>query len=376
MSSRAPVGASNRQELFTSSRRPDPAAAPAPAMVEEEREVSSVLQLEHMFGCSNAGRNSIAMHPHDENVYVRTLENLVSIENLMDPMSQRLLRGHDMPVTAVAFSLSGNYIASGQIGTTNFKGNAAPIFIWRYSDGRRQSLLKGITERVNIIAFSTDERFICACGDDCLFYVWDLSTSEVIYGVRLPSPASVVKWVEHKKVGQYMQYELVLGYGNALFKCALTYDPSRVNWVMKQTPYTMSPSGSVVRNFLSIDLSPDTSFVYVGSSGGEVLVFKRDVGVFRACVPVCGSGCHGVAALGNGDVVCAGGDGSFKRIQGYDMAWQLVLDVRTFSLFFLSLFQLCTYFYFLLTFYLFPLYSTPFLVLSRPWSAVRMTMKC
>lgn len=27
------------------------------------------------------------------------------------------------------------------------------------------SILKGLTERVNLIAFSTDERFVCACGE-------------------------------------------------------------------------------------------------------------------------------------------------------------------------------------------------------------------
>ena len=50
--------------------------------------------------------------------------SLASIENLNDPQMQVTLRGHDMQVSALAVSPSGKLIASGQIGTKNFKGNA------------------------------------------------------------------------------------------------------------------------------------------------------------------------------------------------------------------------------------------------------------
>ena len=50
--------------------------------------------------------------------------SLASIENLSEVQGQRILRGHDMQVSALAVSPSGRYIASGQIGTKNFKGCA------------------------------------------------------------------------------------------------------------------------------------------------------------------------------------------------------------------------------------------------------------
>ena len=53
--------------------------------------------------------------------------SLASIENLNDPQDQRILRGHDMQLTAIAISPSGRYIATGQQGTKNFKGNAGNI---------------------------------------------------------------------------------------------------------------------------------------------------------------------------------------------------------------------------------------------------------
>lgn len=89
----------------------------------------------------------------------------MSIENLMDPHDQKFFRGHDMPVSALAMSNDGSMIASGQVGTKNFKGNAAPIFVWSVRERRRLQLLRGLSERVNLVCFSPDDRFICGCGE-------------------------------------------------------------------------------------------------------------------------------------------------------------------------------------------------------------------
>lgn len=91
--------------------------------------------------------------------------NFITIENINDPHDQKFLRAHDMPVTVLAVSPSGELIASGQIGTTRYKGSAAPVFVWSTVTGRRLAALRGITQRVNLLQFSTDEKFICGCGD-------------------------------------------------------------------------------------------------------------------------------------------------------------------------------------------------------------------
>lgn len=62
-------------------------------------------------------------------------------------------------------SSSGNLVASGQVGTKNFKGYAAPVFIWHTTSYRRLQVLKGLTVRVNFVKFSPDERFLCAGGE-------------------------------------------------------------------------------------------------------------------------------------------------------------------------------------------------------------------
>jgi cilia- and flagella-associated protein 52 len=104
--------------------------------------------------------------------------NFITIENINDPHDQKFLRAHDMPVTVLAVSPSGELLASGQVGTTRYKGNAAPVFVWSTVTGRRMTALRGdidpslsrltipgITQRVNLLQFSTDEKFLCGCGD-------------------------------------------------------------------------------------------------------------------------------------------------------------------------------------------------------------------
>ena len=46
-------------------------------------------------------------------------------------------------VSALAVSKDGSLVASGQIGTRNFKGNAAPVFVWDMESRRRIIALRG-----------------------------------------------------------------------------------------------------------------------------------------------------------------------------------------------------------------------------------------
>lgn len=87
-------------------------------------------------------------------------------------------------VSSLAVSPSGQFLASGQLGTRSYKGAAAPIFIWSVETGHRLVALRGnkivqnvvdciymsctilgLTQKVNLLQFSTDEKFLCGCGE-------------------------------------------------------------------------------------------------------------------------------------------------------------------------------------------------------------------
>ena len=158
-----------RPELFQAEGSVVSKAASSEPLLSESKDDDEPLQLEHMMGYSGRHLNTVVALTNDENRFVRSIGNLVCIENLLDPHDQKLMRGHDMPISALAVSPSGNFIASGQEGTKKFKGLAAPVFVWDVSSGSKLTTLRGLSIKVTQIAFSQDERFICATGEVSIY---------------------------------------------------------------------------------------------------------------------------------------------------------------------------------------------------------------
>ncbi|KAJ1434740.1 WD40-repeat-containing domain protein [Ochromonadaceae sp. CCMP2298] len=286
----------------------------------QQEDDGNPLQLEHMLGFAGNYRKTVLASPVDENVYIKSLGSLVTVENLSDPHNQIFLRGHDMPVCALAISNDGSMIASGQMGTKSFKGSAAPIFLWETRTYRRLAVLRGLAGSVKNVAFSADEMFVCGCDEDSLFYVWDLATSEVVYGFKLHAPVSVLMWAAQKKVSHHVAYEIMLGVGGSLTRGLFNYDPARMQWTMIWTPFQVPVNGSLIRQFHSIDISKDGIFVFVGTTNGEMMVFRRDTMVFRACIPVCTNGLHDLVTLPDDTVLCGGGDGALVKLRNLGAA--------------------------------------------------------
>ena len=188
-------------------------------------------------------------------------------------------------------------------------------------------VLRGLSVRVNLISISPDEKFLCGCGEDSLLYIWDLANGEVVFVQRVSSVVSVLQWADHRRVRQYDEYDIILGHGNLIWGGIFSFAPDRVQWSLKQTAFVMPPGGNMVRTFTALDLSNDGVFLYVGTSGGEMLVFRRDTGVFRACIPICSGGVNAIVTLSD-NIICAGGDGSICKLDGRDMTWHMSQKVK------------------------------------------------
>ena len=173
-----------RPELFQAEGSVVQNSGVSEAFPSESKDDDEPLQLEHMMGYSGRHLNTVASLPDDESRFVKSIGNLVCIENLLDPHDQKLMRGHDMPISALVVSPSGNFIASGQEGTLKYKGLAAPVFVWDAATGSKLITLKGLSIKVTQISFSQDERFICATGEVSEKYI---SLYYDVLGFRLNS---------------------------------------------------------------------------------------------------------------------------------------------------------------------------------------------
>jgi WD40 repeat protein len=151
----------------------------------------------------------------------------------------------------------------------------------------------------------------------------------VIYSQKTANPISIIAWADQKKANHNIDYELVIGMNNVIYQGLFTYDSFRMQWSLKLKAYTVPPMGSLIRNFYSIDLSRDRVFVYIGTSSGEMMVYRRDTVVFRSCIPVCTNGLQDLVVLSDDSVVCGGGDGAFVKLVGSDMTWQKAFEVLT-----------------------------------------------
>lgn len=72
-----------------------------------------MLELEHSIGYNGKYQNTVHYHPFDKDTIIYNIGGLLVLENVHDKHQQQFLRGHDMEISAIALSNSGNLIATG-----------------------------------------------------------------------------------------------------------------------------------------------------------------------------------------------------------------------------------------------------------------------
>lgn len=92
------------------------------------------------------------------------------------------------------------------------------------------------------------------------------------------------------------------------------------------------PSGGLVREYTCGDISATKEYYYVGTTAGDMLVFKlgpqTNTHVFRCALPVCVGGLHCLTVLPTDELVCGGGDGALTVLAGHDMQWRQVRRIN------------------------------------------------
>ena len=145
-----------------------------------------------------------------------------------------------------------------------------------------------------------------------------------MYGKQFPNPVSFLTWVECNSVNRKMTYEIAYGVGPQVFQGLLYFEAERVQWTIKSTPYAMPPSGGLVRSFCCGAVSLDKNYIYVGTSGAEVMIYCRATKpTFRGAIPVSNHGIRSILALPDGSLCCGGGDGQLRKLIGEDLTWEV-----------------------------------------------------
>jgi hypothetical protein len=154
-------------------------------------------------------------------------------------------------------------------------------------------------------------------------YIWDIATTEVIYCNRFPNPISVFTWIRNDQYSDTC-YDILFGLPTGLQKASLVYDQTRVIWNLKSTPFSTPPGSNNMRTFLGIAITADGNTALVGTSSGEMLVYRIDTKIYRASIPVCTGGLQCLVSMIDGSVICGGGDGTVNRLYGADLSWRIL----------------------------------------------------
>ena len=167
------------------------AAMQVPSLAEGQ---SAVIEMEHSIGYNSKYADTIKFHPTEKDTLVYNIGGLLVIENIHDKHKQEFLRGHDMELSTIAVSNSGQLIATGQRGTVFQRTPDAPVILWSYQTRKPLIVLKGIQECVNKLAFSPDDRFLACVGQNNTLIIWSTQDGKAIYSRITEQPFTILAW--------------------------------------------------------------------------------------------------------------------------------------------------------------------------------------
>lgn len=283
-----------------------------------------VMELEHVIGYTGKAGNTLHYHPTQPNTIVYGMGAVVVIQNLQDAHQQDFLRGHDNEISAIAVSTDGGLVASGQLGSVLHKGYDAPVIVWDTQGRRDVYQLLGITQGVENLAFSADARFLAATGgSNNSFYVWDMQTGEVVASKKYLKPVTSITWTAVDTSGRRPVYTLVTATNNQVFVNVLEYQVVNMAYMMATEKCSLPASG-LVRDYVVACVRVDhgqTSFIS-GTSVSDMCIFNIEQRVYRASVGISTGGVLSICASPD-FVFCGSGDGTVKKLRGYDQRWTL-----------------------------------------------------
>eukprot|EP00756_Hemistasia_phaeocysticola_P015762 Hpha_TRINITY_DN15433_c0_g2::TRINITY_DN15433_c0_g2_i1::g.175930::m.175930 len=218
---------------------------------------SPKLRLESVIGYGGTVAGGMAVHPDGKHL-IYTLGSCLVIREIGNPRADEFLLGHTGPVSCLAVSRTGQYVASGQ---TTHMGFQADICVFECATRKLIFRLTLHKVKVQAVAFSADEKYLASLGgqDDNTLVVWDLSTGRPLCGGPASSDLSMcISFFNNSSD------KLVTG-GQGILR---VWDVDTANRKINPTDVNLGTLKRTVRNVV---IEPNDIFAYCGTSTGDIL---------------------------------------------------------------------------------------------------------
>jgi len=273
--------------------------------------------LAHLIGLSAKHRALGNLKIENDEYYATFIGKTIVLQNARDPHAQRILRGHDADVCAIATPMCQNspYFASGQFGSKSFK-DASPILLW---DSRTLDTVKtfeGIVGCIVTLSFSPDGKTLLATGPDQL-YLWNIEYGEVIISSKLQFQLHDLNWEPIEQTNsRHTTYNFCISYAHTLERWSVSFDLMTNGYRVEKTKMKKGPKGFAKRNYTCIACTEETC--YAGTPTGELFIFSLPKLVLKHTMQVCSQGVQSLCIIDD-CLIVGGGDKTLQsfQIKGY-----------------------------------------------------------
>ncbi|XP_030062176.1 cilia- and flagella-associated protein 52 [Microcaecilia unicolor] len=276
-------------------------------MAEETAEDVPLLELESIIGYNGDIPCGLICHP-DRDHLVYPLGCTVIIQNI-STHKQCFLQAHTNNVSCVAVSVSGKYIASGQVTYMGFK---ADINLWDYAKKQLLATLTIHKVKVQALSFSPNDLYLLSLGgiDDGSVILWNVAKREAICG----SPASPVRVGNTLTVAFCNKTDEVFMSGGEG-----TLRVWQVDIANRKIRATDCYTGQLKRIISCLAVAEDDSYLYCGTTTGDILSINVKSKLLNAYGPEKEKFSQGITALAvlkTGDFLVGSGDGKVSLCKG------------------------------------------------------------
>ena len=281
-------------------------------------------ELSHIIGLNINHSKSVQCHPAMQEVIIYSVGGIIISEDLTEKNNQVFFRHGKNKINCFRISNSGKYLAVGfTTGEENYdKQLIASIILWDYENKQILYEINEIYKAVTLLEFSQDDKFLCAAGLDNTFFTWEVNTGYKCFNRVYEFPITFIYWTTifkskdtiSNKSSNIYDYTITIGNNTTLFYLNFYFELRTMQYNVKYSNFTL-PSTGFVRNYTCGFYDEKYNCLYLGTTGGELIIFSLDNLFFKSSVNVINNGVTDMIFLPETEeIIISGGDGKIKKV--------------------------------------------------------------